>query len=393
MDRSPAKGGKPEEQDEDRNKQNAKRELAHRAAPRNAGNENADKRRPRNPPGPIENRPAGLPVGIGVGFAPETDDDQIADIVADIFNKAVEHKQRRAKDQDKAKQQEAQLDIKVTDPLDAAIQACHDRNGRKHGNDGNQNDLDRHRVGNTKQRIQTRTDLHDAKTKGGDNAKHRAKHGENIDHMAPGAINPFANDRIKGGADRKRQSLAVMEIGQRQANDAIKRPAMDAPMQERNRHCLFGCSNAFGFGHGRCEIVIKWLCHPPIEQTDTNAGTKQHGRPGKQAIFRLVGLTAQTHPAIRPDCKIETDHNSQVGHNDQKPAKIVPDYRLRGGEQRTCGFGKGRAEYDESQDQDGRYREDRLADPREGPEWPHLHFVVHDYLTVSGTQLFVVYAP
>ena len=62
VDAGAAEDGEPDERDDRRHEQHAGDELADRAAARDAGDEHADERRPADPPGPVEDRPAGEPL-------------------------------------------------------------------------------------------------------------------------------------------------------------------------------------------------------------------------------------------------------------------------------------------------------------------------------------------
>src|SRR5690606_10254804 len=95
-----AKYGEPHEAESRRCEQYANDELAYRSATRNAGDEHADKWRPRNPPSPVKKRPVADPGRRFVRIDVKRACDERVNVQADVFDKRAEQETRRAEYQD-----------------------------------------------------------------------------------------------------------------------------------------------------------------------------------------------------------------------------------------------------------------------------------------------------
>ena len=79
---------------------------------------------------------------------------------------------------------------------------------------------------------QPRVDLLHTKAHGGGDTKESAHQGENIHHVADGAVDAFLQYGVQAAADAQRQFVAVREVGQDEACQRKDRPSVDAPMEE-----------------------------------------------------------------------------------------------------------------------------------------------------------------
>ncbi len=118
-----AEHGEPEHAEQRRHQQHAEHEFADGTPLGDAGDEHADKRRPRNPPAPVEGGPARLPgrgaVGLGVG--PEAQLDDVLQVVTDVLHIGVEDVGGRPQHQEEAQHEHTQPDIELGEQLDPVL--------------------------------------------------------------------------------------------------------------------------------------------------------------------------------------------------------------------------------------------------------------------------------
>ena len=140
--------GEPDEGDDRGDEHDPGDELPDGAAARDAGDEHSHEGRPGDPPGPVEDRPGGQPLGhvlIAHGRRARGHGGQLVDEVADRRGDDVEDEQGGAADEDDDRQQHSQHHIDVRQPLDALLNAG-DRGGHEAGRQ-DRDDADHHRGG------------------------------------------------------------------------------------------------------------------------------------------------------------------------------------------------------------------------------------------------------
>jgi hypothetical protein len=78
-------------------------EKHHHRKGKTGADEHAHKQAPGDPPGPVEDRPSVLPVAtLGAGFVPESQREEMLDVIAQVFDPTVEQKKGRAAHKTKA---------------------------------------------------------------------------------------------------------------------------------------------------------------------------------------------------------------------------------------------------------------------------------------------------
>ena len=122
VDPGTAEDREPHERHDARHQQHAGDELADGATTRDAGDEHADERRPADPPGPVEDRPARQPLLHGVAarrVRAGGHHREVLEVRADRGRDEVEDEDGRADDEDEDRQRQGQHHVDVGQPLDA----------------------------------------------------------------------------------------------------------------------------------------------------------------------------------------------------------------------------------------------------------------------------------
>ena len=84
---------------------------------------------------------------------------------------------------------------------------------------------------NAKQVVKTCINLHDAQSKGSNNTRNSGEHRQYVDGLSRPSVDSLFTDKgFKYGADKARFSLAELEIGKTQSNDAVVCPRMKSPV-------------------------------------------------------------------------------------------------------------------------------------------------------------------
>ena len=184
-----AENGHPGKGHQGRHDQHAGQIFAQGAPVGDAGDKHAHERTPGDPPRPVKNGPAVLPgAAFSIGLVPEAQIKKVLDVIAQVFDPPVEQKQGRTQKRNKDHQQQGQRNIDVTEQLNAALQAAHDRPGRQRRDAGDQYHLNAGVLRDTEQVCQAGVNLLHAEGQRGGDAVQAGDCGQNIDGVAQPAI-------------------------------------------------------------------------------------------------------------------------------------------------------------------------------------------------------------
>ena len=142
IQRGVTKHRQPQQGKGKRDDQRTEHELADGTTAGDTRKEQADKRRPRHPPGPEEERPAVHPLRRAVkGKGVQRHAHKAVDVIAHVQHQRVEQEIRFAHKQHKQDQPERQRDIQLRKDANAFIDAGGDRNGGDNHRQHNQRHL------------------------------------------------------------------------------------------------------------------------------------------------------------------------------------------------------------------------------------------------------------
>ena len=355
-----AEHGEPQHAEQRRDDQHAEDEFTDGAAARDAGDEEPHERRPRAPPGPVQDGPAGEPLGVlmlvGVGLEAELQD--VAGIGADVFAEGGQQVQRGARGQHEHQQRDGQTQVDLAEQLHALADA---RDGRGDGqchDHGDDDDAQGEGVlADPAQLFQTGAHLGGAKAQRGDDAEQRGQQGHDVDGIAQAAVDALLEERIEAGAQCQRQLVAEAEIGQRQGDHAVHAPGVDAPVEHRMQQGLL--LTLFGGADGDVgQIVGQRLGHTEEHQAHAHAGGKEHGQPGQHAEFGLFLVIAQLDASQAADGEDHQKADEDGERQDIEPAEVVEDAGLGGVQQYLGLCGRNEDHGDQRHDEQQRHRND-----------------------------------
>jgi hypothetical protein len=223
--------------------------------------------------------------------------------------------QGRAGNQHEQQQRAQQAHVEVGQPGDALLDTRHHADGghRHH----HQHDRDQHlRCVRDVEQID-QAGLHHQRTDAeiGDHGDQRGEDAEAIDHVADAAMDAFTEDRIQRRAQCQRQVAAIGEIAQRHADQRVQRPAMQAPVQERQHHRLAAGRHRAARLARRIEEMVQRLVGTVVQQCDTDTRREQHRHPRDVAEGRRFLVVAQADTAIGRER--QPQHESQAQHDQQ----------------------------------------------------------------------------
>ena len=297
-----------------------------------------------------------------------------------VVEEAGENRQGRPGDNHKQQQGHGQAHVQLGEALNTLVQPRNHRNQGDDGDDDNQQHLAG--VGGTdpEQVFDACCGLFRAQTEGGDQTKQGGEHREDIDHMARPTPHPLTKNRVEDRANRQRQALVEGEQRQRQGDNGVDRPRVQAPVEDgcghAQAHGLFGitgraaqrrpvgahtiCANA-DTAHGRTEV--RHRLRDAIEhQANAHPGGKQHGEPAEVGVIRLCVHAAEAHLAQRGNDQAEAEQHKDVRGADKEPGHVVGEPVAQGAEQRLDLGLQGQGQHHEQHGDDCRDGEDLAVD-------------------------------
>ncbi len=355
---STAEHGEPEHAEQGGHQQDTEHELADGTPLGDTGDEHADKGRPRNPPAPVEGGPARLPGrgAVGLGIGPEAQLDDVLQVVTYVLHIGVEDVGGRPQHQEEAQHEHAQPDIELGEDLHPASDAGDRRQGGDQADAADEPELVRLRYFHAEHLVEAGIHLGDPQAKGGRHPEHGTKYRQHVGGVTPEAVDAIAEQRIEHGADGQRQLAPVAEEGERQADDHVDGPRVQAPVEEGETHGDLGRLRGHPFGdEGVALQVVHGLGDAPEHQPYSHAGAEQHGKPGEVAEFRYLVVVTQPDAAEAAEHQIDGEEQEQGDHQDVVPLEPGDDLVLRPHEPGGGGFGDEHPEQQEQGD-DGERR-------------------------------------
>ena len=336
VNRVAAEHAQPEEGDGGRHEHHAEHELADGAPARDARDEHADKRRPRQPPAPVEDGPPALPGDIArIRRGPEAHLEKVGVVVAEGGDEEAHQPLERPAEQEVGEHHHRQPDVPLGDDADAAPDAGDRRQRRDHRNHRDQNDLRGQARIYAEKIVQAGGHLLHAEPERGGDAEHRAEHREQIHGVADRAVDAVADHRIQRRAQRQRQPLAEAEIGERQAGQHIERPAVQSPVEIGDDHRRARALHIHRVvAGGRGERVVRVLPRFGVvkveqrlgdseeEHADADAGREQHRKPGEVGEFRFGVVRAEFERAEAAEHQVDAE-----AEGDAHQAHVIPTER------------------------------------------------------------------
>ncbi|MNG86231.1 hypothetical protein D3C79_450080 [compost metagenome] len=280
----------PQQGEHERNDQRADHKLTDGTPARNTRQEQADKRRPRHPPGPEEQGPVVHPFHRTIeGEAVERHAHKAIDVIADVEHQRIEQELGIAAEQHEQDQPQRQQHVELRQNTNALVDAGGHRNGGHNHRKQDQCALNRQVFRYLEQHLQSVVELHHANAERGGDAENGAQHRCDIHAVADRAVNAFTEDRVQRRTDGQRQVIAVAEITEGNAHQRIHRPAGQPIVEQRPHHGLSRRFQRLGIAFRRHHILRHGFGDREEHQIDADAGGEQHRRPAHQAElgFRL----------------------------------------------------------------------------------------------------------
>ncbi|MNJ50471.1 hypothetical protein D3C77_457430 [compost metagenome] len=146
--------------------------------------------------------------------------------------------------------------------------------------------------------IQARVQVQYTKAHVGAQAEHCGDDAKAIHRITDRPVDALADQRVERRAQGQRQVVTVGEVGQGHADEGEDAPAMQAPVQEQQLHCLAPGLGSASLALGRLEHMGQGFGDAKEEQRDTDAGGKQHAGPGQVAELGLVVVGTELDLAV-----------------------------------------------------------------------------------------------
>ncbi|MNO97367.1 hypothetical protein D3C76_890730 [compost metagenome] len=211
------------------------------------------------------------------------------------------------------------------------------------------------------------------------------------------APDPLAEQRVEDRADAQRQPLVEGEQRQRQGDDGVDRPGVQAPVEDGGSHAQ--ADGRLGIAGGRAQrrpVAARTILanadaahgrgemrhgfgHPIEHQADAHAGGEQHGEPAGIRIVRPRFLAAQAHPAQGRDDQAQAEQDEDVRRAEEEPRQIAGQPAAHGGEQRLDLALQGQGQ-DHEQDDGQRGNAEHLAMDIQVEEKASLDVVLADHV-------------
>ncbi|MBG9885617.1 hypothetical protein ABE10_03250, partial [Bacillus toyonensis] len=239
VDRSGSEDREPHERDHRRHHDHDRHELTQRAATRDLRDEHAHEGRPRDPPRPVEDRPAGQERlrRLALRARPRDHHGEVGEELRGDGGDHVQDQQRRPDEEHEEREDDGRDRVDVRQRPDALRDARDrrgDERGGEHGDDGDEHPVaQRPYPGDDLDPV---SDLQRAEAERGGGAEERHDDGEDVDGPAdhPGRA-VLAEERSEDRRDQRRASTPIRAIGDRGPDERIERPRLWPPVVEHLR--------------------------------------------------------------------------------------------------------------------------------------------------------------
>ena len=197
--------------------------------------------------------------------------------------------------------------------------------------------------------------------------------------MTRPAPDALTQDRVEDRAHGQRQALVEGEDRQRQTNDGIGAPGVQAPVEDGGGHaqrdraglvtlcaaqrCPVGAQTILAHADAAegGAVVAQRLRYAIEHQADAHAGGEQHGEPAGIAEVRLGVGTPDTHLAHGGEDQHQREYHEDVGAEQKHPGQLGGQEAEHGIEDRLHLSLHGQRQDHEQQDHDRRDHEDRAV--------------------------------
>ena len=310
------------------NEEHCQAELTNGAAARNACDEHADEGAPGDPPGPVEDGPAGQEAagravgGLG-GAARHLEES--GEVGADRAGDEVQHRHRGAQNEYEDRQERGEHHVGVRQVLNAPAHARH--SGQQEGQRQHQHNTDDNpltRVFDQPRRLQPCANLQCTKAERAGGAEHRRENCEYVDDSSqPAAGELLADQRDECLAEQLLATDAEGRVRNGQADDGVHGPGMERPVEHggghRGHHFVFPVA-----GHA-VTVEGERLGGAVEHEADAHAGGEHHRYPADGVELRLLLVTAKFDAPEVAESDHENEHDEHRAEQHEGPAEVRDD--------------------------------------------------------------------
>ncbi len=193
------------------------------------------------------------------------------------------------------------------------------------------------------------------------------------------APDPFAEDRVEDRAHRQRQPLVIGKERQRERDDGIDRPGVQAPVEDRRGHPQrvrrggialgpaqgrpVGAHAVFQRDPAECGGIMRdRLAYAVEHEADAHSGRKKHGEPASIAVIGRGVPAADPHLAQGRDDQAQADQHEDIARQQEEPVEGRGEEIPHAGKDRTDGVLEGHGDDDESHHRQARHGKDWVVD-------------------------------
>ena len=337
VDRRAAEDREPQEAHGAGDEHHADDELLDRAPAADPGDEHADERRPRDPPGPVEDRPARQPLGRAVAAGRGGAGGhlgEVAEVVADRGGDQVEDEDRRPGDEHDQRQHARQHHVDVREPLDAVGDARHrgaDERDREHHDDADEQHL---ADGGHPVELQPGPDLQCAEAQRSGRSEQRREDRQDVDELAEAALGvALTQQGRERGADQLPTAAAERRVGDGEPDDGVDRPRVQGPVEERGGHGDVQRLRRPGGDRARRRAgeVRERLGDAVEHQPDAHARAEHHRDPRDRAELGPLVVGAERDLPVTAERHPEREHHETARDQDERPSASGDDGGQHGG--------------------------------------------------------------
>jgi hypothetical protein len=180
-------------------------------------------------------------------------------------------------------------------------------------------------AGALKTRVSPGVDLGGAEPERGRRAEGRDEHAEDVDGPSHGVARRLVGQDER--AEQVRQSLAERGVRESHADDAVQRPGVQAPVEDRVLQTQLGARRRGRLGqiHRRCQQVRQRLRHTPEDEADAHAGREHHRDPRHRAELGALVVATQADASVAGRGEQKHHGDEAEGREDVHPTRGVDE--------------------------------------------------------------------
>ena len=182
-------------------------------------------------------------------------------------------------------------------------------------------------------------DLQRAEAERGGRAEEGREDRDDVDRLARALRRPAPQQWAEGAGDQVAGALAVGEVADREADDGVHRPGVEAPVEEgvlhRDPRAVRGgrvaAAGRDAGGVGGREVGQR-LGDAPEHQADAHAGREHHRDPRERRELRHGVVGAELDVAVAGHGQVDREEQEPGADEDEQPAErlLEPGERLAG---------------------------------------------------------------